>query len=224
MEEDPREAATRDAGPAGAAHDGTADAGVVPSVHQTDEDAPGDAETPDAPAVTPTEDASPSTPPSADQGGTTGTVGRALKLVLTLRPLPADGGTGYQAVLAVGADGCDPQLHVAEVDGLPAALAEVPGLAARAEAHWQRQPRYPIRTRQGSPASSAGERPASSPRRTRTPDPLASSPALHPEAPAPMVGAPPDVLVAESGPLKAPEVAPRASVGSAPVKQLTLFG
>lgn len=69
---------------------------------------------------------------------------RALKLVLHLHPT---GAAGYRALLALGADGCDPLLRFIEVPNLAAALDEVPGLAAEAEARWQAQPRYPASTK-----------------------------------------------------------------------------
>lgn len=83
----------------------------------------------------------------------TNSLRRTLKLVLTLRP--ADG-PGYQAILALGADGCDPLWRSASVADLPAALDEVPALAAEAEARWQAQPRYPTVAPQR--AKTAGQR------------------------------------------------------------------
>lgn len=65
---------------------------------------------------------------------------RALKLVLTLQPHE---GPSYRAIVALGADGCDPLLRYVEVPDLATALEEVPGLLAEAEAVWQIQPRYP---------------------------------------------------------------------------------
>src|SRR5436305_14715829 len=55
---------------------------------------------------------------------------RGIKLVVTLRP---DDGGAYHAVLALGADGCDPLLRAADVDDLAAALDEVPALLAEAQ-------------------------------------------------------------------------------------------
>ena len=80
---------------------------------------------------------------------------RALKLVLHLQPV---GAAGYRALLALGADGCDPLLRFTEVANLAAALDEVPGLVAEAEAHWQAQPRYPAPTK---------ARPATAPSRAK---------------------------------------------------------
>lgn len=62
---------------------------------------------------------------------------RPLKLVLTLRPLD-DG--GYRALIALGADGCDPLLHAAPAPDPAGALALVPPLLAEAEARWGAAP------------------------------------------------------------------------------------
>ena len=90
-----------------------------------------------------------------------------MKVVLTLRPrrrsgehspgaVSADAGQSgqpgqpdqdaeplYDATLAVGADGCDPQFRSVVATALAGALDEVPALVAEAEARWQAQPRYP---------------------------------------------------------------------------------
>lgn len=65
---------------------------------------------------------------------------RALKFVVTLQPDP-DG--SYRAVLAAGADGCDPLLRTMIVQDLAAALTELARLAVTAEVHWRVTPRYP---------------------------------------------------------------------------------
>ncbi|MBI4499070.1 MAG: hypothetical protein HY689_14365 [Chloroflexi bacterium] len=65
---------------------------------------------------------------------------RAVKIVITFLPAA---GQGQRAVLAVGAEGCDPRFRSLEVDDLTTALDEVPGLVAEAEARWQVQPRNP---------------------------------------------------------------------------------
>ena len=65
---------------------------------------------------------------------------RTLKLVLTLQPR-AD--AHYRALIALGADGCDPVLHTLDGHDLPAMLAAIPDLVAQAEAHWAIHPRYP---------------------------------------------------------------------------------
>lgn len=87
----------------------------------------------------PAEEVTPNQPPAAASR-------RALKLVLHLQPI---GAAGYRALLALGADGCDPLLRFTEVADLAAALDEVPGLVAEAEARWQAQPRYPAPTKAG---------------------------------------------------------------------------
>jgi hypothetical protein len=109
--------------------------------------------------------ASPSEPGEAHEAGTEshetheeGTAGvqmptRELKLVVVLRPT----GAGFEARIAAGAEGCDPQLRVANVPDLPSALAAVADLAAAAEARWRVQRRYPPVPR---PASAARQRPS----------------------------------------------------------------
>jgi len=123
------------------------------------------------------EEAAPNQPPAAASR-------RALKLVLHLQPTDA---TGYRALLALGADGCDPVLRFTEVANLAAALDEAPGLVAEAEARWQAQPRYPAPTKAGPatapsrakvaqsrPVASEGDEPAgdaSRPKPTAEPSP-----------------------------------------------------
>jgi hypothetical protein len=65
---------------------------------------------------------------------------RALKLVMSLQPRD---GENYWALLALGAEGCDPVFHSVDVDALTEVLALIPPLVAEAEARWQTQPRYP---------------------------------------------------------------------------------
>jgi hypothetical protein len=65
---------------------------------------------------------------------------RTLKLVMSLQPR---NGENYRALLALGADGCDPLFRSADVATLTEALALVLPLIAEAEARWQVQPRYP---------------------------------------------------------------------------------
>ena len=81
------------------------------------------------------------------------TPARELKLVVLLRPT----GSGFQARIAAGSEGCDPELRVVEVPDLPAALAAVAELAAAAEARWRVQRRYPPAPR---PVPPAHQRPA----------------------------------------------------------------
>jgi hypothetical protein len=80
---------------------------------------------------------------------------RSLKLVLTLTPTQT---VGYRALLALGADGCDPVLRSVEVADLPAAFQEIAALVAAAEARWQIQPRNPASTKRagGTAAKHAG--------------------------------------------------------------------
>lgn len=75
---------------------------------------------------------------------------RTLKLVLTLQPKPDP---GYHALLALGAEGCDPLFRSLDVESLPAVLDEVPTLVAEAQAHWQSQPRYPKATPPARPTT-----------------------------------------------------------------------
>ncbi len=71
---------------------------------------------------------------------------RALKLVVLLRP----DGTSFRAHLAVGSDGCDPELRVIDVPDLPTALQALTDLTAAAETRWHAQQRYPPAPRQVS--------------------------------------------------------------------------
>jgi hypothetical protein len=77
---------------------------------------------------------------------------RELKVVVLLRPT----GAGFQARIAAGSEGCDPELRVAEVPDLPAALATVLEVAAAAETRWRVERRYPPAPRT---ASAARQRP-----------------------------------------------------------------
>jgi hypothetical protein len=93
---------------------------------------------------------------------------RAVKLVVLLRP----SGAGYLAQIAVGAEGCDPELRAVSVPTLTAALDLLPELHAQAEARWLRRPRYPSiakassRTARGTPVHQAA---------VSTPTPAAAS-------------------------------------------------
>lgn len=84
---------------------------------------------------------------------------RSLKVVLTLQP---SDGSGFRALLALGADGCDPILRSLEVTDLAAAWDELPGLLAEAEDQWANQPRYPD-TAPTKPARAAVPRAAAKP-------------------------------------------------------------
>ena len=107
---------------------------------------------------------------------------RALKLVLHLQPT---GAAGYRALLALGADGCDPLLRVAEVASLTAALDAVPGFVAEAESRWQTRPRYPASAKARpaaapSRAKAAQSAPAASEARESTADASAAKPLAQP--------------------------------------------
>src|SRR6185369_5100427 len=65
---------------------------------------------------------------------------RKLKIVLRLEP--ADG--GLRALVAVGADDCDPELCVLQAAGLSDVLQFLPGLLATAEIRSESQARYPM--------------------------------------------------------------------------------
>lgn len=103
--------------------------------------------------------------PGADKAdrpaGGAGTLRAGLKLVVSLR---RDGGPAYRALIALGADGCDPLLRSAEVADLSCALDLLPALIAEAEARWQVQPRQPAarlpqRAPRGKPADSNAAQP-----------------------------------------------------------------
>ena len=121
---------------------------------------------------------------------------RALKLVVTLQP--SDAG-GYRAVLAVGADGCDPLLRCVEGESLASILAAVPTLVAEAEARWQVQPRYPAIKPTAAPTTTT-------PARVQTEE----------------VPIKPDEVAAAAAPSGEAAAAPRPA--SAPAGQLSLFG
>lgn len=116
---------------------------------------------------------------------------RALKLVVSLQPRE---GQRYNALLALGADGCDPLLRSIDVDAPTAVLALVPALIAEAEARWQTQPRYP------------SARPGKAPRSTPAPSRPTDVPPPDPPTP----------KSAGSGPTE-----PR--LGTKPTGQLSLF-
>jgi hypothetical protein len=96
--------------------------------------------------------------PTAAEGPPEPRPRRSLKVVLTLQP---QNDTGYQAVLALGADGCDPILRSIEVADLAGAWAELPALLAEAEDRWENQPRYPAaapaKTTRVAPARAAAK-------------------------------------------------------------------
>lgn len=154
---------------------------------------------------------------------------RSLKLVITLRPVlsgesPGKGaietgggpdGPAYHAVLAVGADGCDPLIRPAGAAGLAAVLAEIPALVADAEARWQTDPRYPS-TVPPAKAKAAGPRDAqelrSEQRATHGKPP--AEPAV---GPATAAAGQPDLRAARVG----PDTAAGVAVSGAPTTPVT---
>lgn len=150
---------------------------------------------PDAPGPAPT--TAVLATPSSD-----GVIQRALKLVLTLRP---GEGVVYHALIALGADGCDPLLRCTDVTDLPAALDQAAALAAEADAHWQRQPRYPHATVPGPVAT--GNR---------------SGAGRHPGTASEIATAAPPVGVVPTPPSEQPDVTPASKPSSS--GQLSLFG
>ncbi|MFN8472808.1 MAG: hypothetical protein U0822_11515 [Anaerolineae bacterium] len=114
---------------------------------------------------------------------------RALKLVLTLQPRDD---AHYRALVALGADGCDPILHTLDAGDLPAILAAIPDLLAQAEAHWAVHPRYPTvptppkaTAKPATPAKPAATQPE------QAPDPADGEHPSHPAPRAPTVHAEP---------------------------------
>lgn len=152
----------------------------------------------DTPDLTPTQPGETLTTPEEAVPPSTPTR-RVLKLVVTLQPIE---GSTYRAILALGADGCDPLLRCLEAETLPAILAAVPALLTDAEARWAVQPRYPATT-----LTKAKPRPAPTlPALTKPGDP-AVSPAAPPPADA-----------------SAPDAPPPPPPAPAPAGQLCLFG
>lgn len=76
---------------------------------------------------------------------------RTLRLALTLHPVE----TGYRALLAVGADDCDPLLQQVEVDGWPALAEALQDLTDAAAIRWREQPRNPALTLPPKPTPTA---------------------------------------------------------------------
>jgi hypothetical protein len=131
---------------------------------------------------------------------------RTLKLVLTLQP---DEAPGYLALLALGADGCDPIFRSINVPTLDAALDSVVTLAAEAEARWLHRPRNP-ESAVRSPQPAATRRPSDGAEQAGTSAEAATS------------------VASPAGPLADPD--PGASPESLPAPpskatgQLSLFG
>lgn len=112
------------------------DDGSENPLEQTPQDGPAEAPEEGSPAT----EAIGSTATGEQETQTEGGRPRSLKVVLTLQP---DATEGYRAMLAVGAEGCDPILRSVAVAGIAEAVDHIPALVAEAEAHWQLQPRYP---------------------------------------------------------------------------------
>lgn len=108
---------------------------------------------------------------------------RALKVVLTLQPRDD---AHYRALIALGADGCDPVLHTLDAQDLPAILAAIPDLVAQAEAHWAVHPRYPTVP---TPAKATAKPAATQPE--NAPDSADGGHPSHPVPPAPVLDAEP---------------------------------
>jgi hypothetical protein len=75
---------------------------------------------------------------------------RTVKLVAVLRP----SGTGFQAQLAAGADGCDPERRVVHVPDVTGALMGLREVLFTAQNRWHMQPRYPSTPRTSAPPHS----------------------------------------------------------------------
>ena len=157
----------------------------------------------DTPDLTPTEPmATLATPEEAAPRSTP--TRRVLKIVVTLQPVE---GSAYRAILALGADGCDPLLRCLEAETLPAILAAVPALLTEAEARWAVQPRYPTTTPAKAKPRAAPPSPVTVPPPTTQPEDATMSPASPPPAGA-----------------SAPDAPPPPPPALAPAGQLSLFG
>lgn len=74
---------------------------------------------------------------------------RKLKIVLRLEPVEG----GLRALVAVGADDCDPELRMLGAGDVASVLQLIPALLAAAETRWARQARYPMAARPPSQRS-----------------------------------------------------------------------
>jgi hypothetical protein len=145
-----------------------------------------------------------------------------VKLVIRLHP---DASAGYRALLALGADGCDPELRAAAVPDLLAALDEVPSLLADAEARWHTRPRYPTlprpTTRHG-PGTAGRAQPNTRAPAVPAPLPPGATPRATPVPDAPV--SPQQPVARPTAPVPPGAVPPRSANSPAPDSQLTLFG
>jgi hypothetical protein len=172
------------------------------------------AEDPAEEAETPEAEATPEAPAPAAPATSLVATARELKLVASLRPLP-DG--GYRAQLAVGANDCDPELRVQQVDDVAGALHALGELSVAAHARWEQQKRYPAvpkptpAPRQPAARTRAASRPAAG-----------TAPAGAPPAPPPAQPTPSVRMQRQVGPdgkvklVKAP--------AAPPANQPSLFG
>lgn len=131
-----------------------------------------------------TVDESPATATETGSSAAVEPARRSLKLVLSLQPAE---GAGYRAMLAVGADGCDPVMRSAEVADLAGAIDALPGLIEEAEARWRVEPRYPAALpTKAKPVATSGPAPAPK----QGPAPSNAPAALGDSPPAAKAGAP----------------------------------
>ena len=84
---------------------------------------------------------------------------RKVKIVLRVEPVE----NGIRALVAVGADDCDPELRVLDAPDLAGVLQLVPTLVTTAETRWANQARYPIVARPRPPRSPLSPAPRPSP-------------------------------------------------------------
>lgn len=144
-------------------------------------------------------------------------VRRELKLVVTLQP--RDEGQ-YLARLAVGAEGCDPELCAYSVGDVEEALLRLLETIGRAEERWQAQPRYPAApktmtppTRPSAAAATTTVTATTPPRRTpaaRQPA-AAATPAEKPKPKRPADAPRPAAAAPAKPPRQHPEPAPAAT-------------
>jgi hypothetical protein len=132
-------------------------------------------------------------------------------------------------MLAVGADGCDPQFRSLAGMALAGALDEVPALIAEAETRWQSRPRYP---RPAPPPKASKTQPPAGSARLKTSQRASKSEPSSGQQAAPPAGAKrtPGVAPAEAtGTANASTNAGKAAkeaIDAAPAqpRQISLFG
>ena len=84
---------------------------------------------------------------------------RKVKIVLRVEPVE----NGLRALVAVGADDCDPELRVVDAPDLAGVLQLVPTLLTTAETRWANQARYPMAARPRTPRTQSSPAPRPSP-------------------------------------------------------------